>query len=197
MKMIKSMKHFFVVTALGLMIGLSGCTDESEEFSVDTKKCQIEKAQIKIISQSDIPEGIQPMKFESKTELDDFINEINSIEIGTLQDPEVGVTLIKTRAEGGPGTKSIPTDLDSKGEYKILIDLTYAKKGEGEIQVASKNASTWTFSSWTQDTGVASWRGNSSIQYALTGTIKWYVVLEWEFIEASRRSFSISGTERV
>lgn len=192
------MKLFFAVTALGLMIGLSGCTEEREEFHVDTTNHQAEEAQIRVISQSDIPEGIQPMAFESKTELDDFINEINNIEFETSRALAVSVTRIKTRTEGGSaGTKSITADLDSKGEYQILIDLTYARKGEGEIQVASKNVNTWVFSSWTQDTGVASWLGTSSIQYALTGTVKWYVILELEFIEVSRRSFSVSGTEQV
>ena len=76
-------------------------------------------------------------------------------------------------------------------------DIAYEKKVSGPISVSSDNKNTWVFSSWTQTAGVANWRSSSSINYAITGIIKWYVLIQTDLFEVSRRETSVSGDEPV
>ena len=77
-----------------------------------------------------------------------------------------------------------------------MITLAWAEVG-GEIQVASTNASTWLFSEWQQNTGVATRNGNHRIDYNVTGTVKVYAVVKFEFIEIARQQVTISGYVNV
>ena len=76
---------------------------------------------------------------------------------------------IESDSVGSPGSYSL---IVNHGSYDILITLSWTSNGSSSINVFSANATTWHFSSWTQNSGVASWNGKNQIKYSLTGTIK-------------------------
>lgn len=209
----KLQKLIWTVALFTLLIGLGSCSEEEYIESTSFTNDTIGDITVKVISSTDIPKGIRPLILKDKTELDKFIKEINNIKFNDSSSIKGNIIRIKTRTEGGSstggsgtgdntdkgkaGSKSFTTELDANGDYQIIIDLTWAQKGKGDISVSSKNSDTWYFSSWTQDSGEASWLGSSSISYAITGTVKWYFVADWNWIELSRQSFTISGTEQV
>lgn len=223
----KLQKLIWAVALFTLLIGLGSCSEEEYIESTSFTNDAIGDITVKVISSTDIPKGIRPLILKDKTELDEFIKEINSIKFNDSPSIKGNIIRIKTRTEGGSstgggstggdidggdtddsdntddtdkgqaGSKSFTAELDANGEYQIIIDLTYAQKGKGDISVSSKNYDTWYFSSWTQDSAAASWLGSSSISYAITGTIKWYAILELQWIELTRQSFTINGTEQV
>ena len=238
----KLQKLIWAVALFTLLIGLGSCSEEEYIESTSFTNDAIGDITVKVISSTDIPKGIRPLILKDKTELDEFIKEINSIKFNDFPSIKGNIIRIKTRTEGGSstgggstggsgtggdidggdtdggdtdggdtddsdntddtdkgqaGSKSFTAELDANGDYQIIIDLTWAQKGKGDISVSSKNSNTWYFSSWTQDSGAASWLGSSSISYAITGTIKWYAILELQWIEMTRQSFTIKGTEPV
>lgn len=90
------MHSFLVITSLGLMIGLCGCS-ATRRLYANTTDCEPvtartrlvaqltppAKAKIRIIDKSELPKGIQPKRLKSKAELEDFIQEVNNIEFLT------------------------------------------------------------------------------------------------------------------
>ena len=153
------------------------------------------------ISKESIPEGIEPIVLKDKAELYDFIKEMDKVElcgiidsIDTESEMVATRSLLKNRSEG-PGITSITSDLASG--YTIIIQLAYTEKGSGSINVSSTQANTWAFAKWEQTSGVASWIGESSIQYSVAGNITWYIVVDLEFIEVDRKNMTVSGTVHV
>lgn len=182
-----------IILLLGFMIVFNAC-EKDDDFSINPEMNE----RITEISQSQLPAEVIPLRLNSKAELYTLIEKLDKVELNVSFSSEIPkLPRLKTRAEAPdlPGITNVDAEL-GKG-YDIVIHLAYEKKGSGPISVSSDNKNTWVFSSWTQTAGVANWRSSSSINYAITGIIKWYVLIQTDLFEVSRRETSVSGDEPV
>lgn len=188
-------KIYFFTLFLGFMIAFSGCESENIEYPINP---ELEK-RIAEISKADLPMGITPLKLNNKGDIYALIEKLDKIELNASFASETpALPRVKTRGESNvnlPGIKDVDAQL-AQG-YDIVIHLAYEEKGRGPINVTSDNSTTWVFSSWTQTAGVANWRSANSINYAITGIIKWYILIQTDLFEVSRRDTSVSGDEPV
>lgn len=177
---------------LGLMIVFNACDKESDSSTNPEMNKRITE-----ISESKLPAGVIPLKLNSEADMYALIEKLDKVELNVSFLSEIPtLPRIKNRREVDlPGITDVEAQL-AEG-YDIVIHLAYEKKGQSPIFVSSDNKHTWVFSSWTQTAGVANWRSANSINYAITGIIKWYIIIQTDLFEVSRRETSVSGDEPV
>lgn len=178
-----SIRLFAIVIAFSSVLSFQSCGDEIEL----SKKPNIEN-RIKYISESDIPSGVVPLHLDNMDELYALIDKMDSVKLKIVTPNKFN--RFKVFAE--TGSTSAVTNLANNADYNITITLAWSQHG-APISVDSHNTNTWLFASWTQNTGVANWNSDSKISYNVTGTLKWYVVVSWNFIEIDRQDMTTSG----
>lgn len=100
----KLQKLIWAVALFTLLIGLGSCSEEEYIESTSFTNDAIGDITVKVISSTDIPKGIRPLILKDKTELDEFIKEINSIKFNDFPSIKGNIIRIKTRTEGGSST---------------------------------------------------------------------------------------------
>lgn len=198
------MKKIFIVISLslGMLLLNQACTNNVQEF-VGPNRDQdqvIEQIQtrldsqfnIKKISREELPEGIVPLEVKNEDELNVYLQKFEKISITPIVNKNKRL-LVKNRSEG-PGSHSHVVSSDG---YDILIILAWEKRGSGSISVTSTNAETWFFTAWEQTSGVASWDGPNTINYNVTGLLKFYVGIGDNIIEFSRTAVTLEGSVGV
>lgn len=178
---------------------IHSCQNEEFENSFN----QESQIQMRKITSNDIPTGITPIVLKDKAELNEFIENIEYLKITKSNEPINNSRRFIKRTKSieeieSVGTKNITTKVYSNylGDNVILIHLAYDKE-EKEVDVSSENYETWPVATWTQTSGKAKWSGDSSIEYSITGDIKWYVIVELQFIEISKQNFTIEGNTEI
>lgn len=185
--MINKMKFFSlfaVVIAFTSVLSFQSCSDEDVKIP---SKLSVEN-RIKYISESDIPSGVVPLHLDNMDELYALIGKMDSVKLIIVTPSKFK----RFKVFSETGSTSTVTNLANNADYNITITLAWAQHG-GSISVESHNTNTWHFASWTQNTGVANWNSDSKISYNVSGTLKWYVVVSWNFIEIDRQDMTTSG----
>lgn len=197
--MIKKFTTLLLFIAIGVLI--QSCNKGFEEIALETKADDLVLKSTKIdlktrancnnsirsITKAEIPEDVTPLVLKDQQELEDLLDKLAAT---NLQVVDKMVPKLATTRQEGPGSNG---HIVYYGSYDIMLTLAWSERGRGDISVHTTNASTWYFSKWEQNTGVASWDGNSRIRYDVTGTIKVYVLVSAELIEISREGATING----
>lgn len=167
------------------------CQNEEYEETFD------EESQISIreISKTEIPVGITPMAFNNRAELDEFIKSVENLHPVQNSTPtkstRVAIKRTKSYQESDDiGIKDKTSEL--MDGYTIIIHLAY-NRGEDDVTVTSENYGTWFLSSWTQTSGVASWKDENTIEYSIRGDIKWYALVKNSYFEIRKVNFKDDG----
>jgi hypothetical protein len=186
MKFLNSIIILIGIISIGIF--MQNCSKEGDELNIETN-FNSENA-IKNISNYQIPEGVTPIVLKNKEELYALCEKIDNMEIEA-----VFIENFRPRLKGfseHSGSVSTTTNIHSNN-YQILITLAWSSIG-GSITVSSVNYSTWYFSSWTQNTGVANWEDNNSrIRYNITVTLKIFALIDMQLFEVSRHNKTVSG----
>lgn len=193
MKFSKTNSIYSLIILLGIMIVFNACQKENSS----PTNSEID-SRITEISESQLPLGVIPLRLNSKSEMYTLIEKLDTVKLNVSFSSEIStLPRLKNRSEVPdlPGITNVDAQL-AEG-YDIVIHLAYERKGQGPIFVSSDNKNTWVFSSWTQTAGVANWRSANSINYAITGIIKWYIIIQTDLFEVNRREMSVSGDEAV
>jgi len=190
MKIFKIKRMLFAVLTVVICISslsfFQSCSN-NEEISKASKASSAVESRIQEISENKIPRGVKPIVLKNKEELYKLLEKLDSVNLKV-----VSLKRNTPRFKVFPETGSTSTTASLATNYDITIDLAWSHLGDN-ITVESHNTNTWYFSSWTQNTGVASWSGNSKINYDITGTVKFYAIVSWQLWELSRGDMHVSG----
>jgi hypothetical protein len=187
MKIFKTKKVVFAaLTAVLCISSLSFFQSCSNNEDIPKTSNAVE-SRIQEISIDKIPQGIKPIVLKDKEELYKLIEKLDSIKLVVV--PFKKSPRFKVFSEAASSTSTIGCLSSS---YQILITMAWSQRGEA-ITVSSTESGSWFCASWTQNTGVASWDGDSKIDYNVTGTVKLYVLINWSFFEIDRKNMYAEG----
>jgi hypothetical protein len=207
----KSYVYFIgLINVVVLSIIFQGC--EKEELDILDIPQENGLCNVKQIPMSELPEGIEPLKVDSRKEFENIIYHLNHLEVKTTNDtPDkiisekkselvVGIFFKKLETLNIPRLKTrsietgiIDTEAENVGGLSVLIHLAYTYIG-GSITVTSTESSSSWFLGWQQTAGVASFvNNNNNIQYSVRGDVITYVLFESSLFEVSRTNYSIDG----